>query len=230
MNQALQTKAPLADSDWQALDTVLLDLDGTLLDLDFDNHFWQVLVPRVWGEARGLPLEAAQAELVPRFRAREGTLEWYSTQFWSRELGLDIPALKRQDADRVRWLPGAQAFLAEVRRRGKRLVLLTDSHPEAIEVKDSRTGFVALFDRVYSSHGFGAPKMHPGCWQALARSLDYQPARALFVDDTARVLVAAQAAGIGILRAIRRPDSRGVTRGHEEFVAVDSIGELIGAE
>ena len=222
--------AALTDRDWLRIDTVLLDLDGTLLDLDFDNHFWQVLVPRVWGEARGLSLEAAQAELVPRFRAREGTLEWYSTQFWSRELGLDIQALKRQDAERVRWLPGAQRFLAEVRRRGKRLALLTDSHPEAIEVKDARAGFVALFDHVFSSHAFGAPKMQAGCWQALARALDYQPERALFVDDTAKVLMAAQAAGIGTLRAIRRPDSRGVTRGHEEFIAVDSIGELIGAE
>jgi len=118
MKPAAPGNAALTDADWQSLDTVLLDLDGTLLDLDFDNHFWQVLVPRAWGEARGLSLEAAQAELVPRFRAREGTLEWYSTQFWSRELGLDIPALKRLDADRVRWLPGAREFLAEVRRRG----------------------------------------------------------------------------------------------------------------
>ncbi|KEP73664.1 nucleotidase, partial [Microbacterium sp. SUBG005] len=31
--------------DWQAVDTVLLDMDGTLLDLAFDNYFWQKLVP-----------------------------------------------------------------------------------------------------------------------------------------------------------------------------------------
>jgi putative hydrolase of the HAD superfamily len=218
----------LTEHDWQAIDHVLLDLDGTLLDLDFDNHFWQQLVPRIWGEARGLGLAQAQAELRPRFRAVEGTLDWYSTEYWSRELALDIPALKRLDADRIRWLPGAEHFIAEARRRGKQLVLLTDSHPQAIAVKDARTGFVARFDRVFSSHGFGAPKMQAGCWRALAAAMPYEPGRALFVDDTAKVLVAAQAAGIGLLRAIRRPDSRGVTRGHEEFVAVDAIVDLIG--
>jgi putative hydrolase of the HAD superfamily len=219
----------LTDADWQAIDHVILDLDGTLLDLDFDNHFWQVLVPRVWGAGRGLTQLQARAELVPRFRAVEGTLEWYSTQYWSRELQLDIPALKREDADRIRWLPGAERFLAEVRRRGKQLVLLTDSHPEAIEVKNARTGFLAHFDHAFSSHGFGAPKMQAACWEALSQALGHDPARSLFVDDTAKVLMASQAAGIGLLRAIRRPDSRGVTRGHEEFLAVDAIVDLLGA-
>ena len=30
---------------WKNIDTVLLDMDGTLLDLHFDNHFWQTFVP-----------------------------------------------------------------------------------------------------------------------------------------------------------------------------------------
>lgn len=219
----------LTDADWAAIDHVILDLDGTLLDLDFDNHFWQVLVPRAWGAQRGMTQAEARAALVPRFRACEGTLDWYSTRYWSRELGLDIPALKREDSDRIRWLPGAERFLAEVRRQGKQLVLLTDSHPEAIEVKDARTGFLAHFDRAFSSHDFGAPKMQAACWVALREALGHDPARSLFVDDTAKVLFAAQEAGIGLLRAIRRPDSRGVTRGHEEFVAVDAIVDLLGA-
>lgn len=41
--------------DWQAVDTVLLDMDGTLLDLAFDNYFWQKLVPETYGEQQGIP-------------------------------------------------------------------------------------------------------------------------------------------------------------------------------
>lgn len=43
------------DIDWQAVDTVLLDMDGTLLDLAFDNYFWQKLVPETYGEQQDLP-------------------------------------------------------------------------------------------------------------------------------------------------------------------------------
>src|SRR5579872_3224561 len=100
---------------WDAIDTVLLDLDGTLLDLSFDNYFWRQCVPTAWAAARGLPVEAAREQLAPRFRACEGRLEWYCVEHWSRELGLDIAALKRAQAERICWLPGARAFLGRVR-------------------------------------------------------------------------------------------------------------------
>lgn len=218
----------LSENDWDRIDHVLLDLDGTLLDLDFDNHFWQSLVPQHWGAARGLDLPAAQALLRPRFAACRGTLPWYSTEHWSRELGLDIAALKRQDADRIRWLPGAQRFLAAARARGKRLVLLTNAHPDALAIKHERTGVLDHFDASFSSHEFGAPKEDPRFWQAFARAERHEPARSLFVDDSATVLAAARDAGIGLIRAVRRPDSKREARVHGEFTSVDALVALLG--
>ena len=43
------------DIAWQEVDTVLLDMDGTLLDLAFDNYFWQKLVPETWRRAGAQP-------------------------------------------------------------------------------------------------------------------------------------------------------------------------------
>ena len=222
--------AALHDSHWNAIDHVLLDLDGTLLDLDFDNHFWQQLVPQAWGALRGLEPAAAQALLQPRFAACVGTLPWYSTEYWSRELELDIPALKRQDAHRIRWLPGAQDFLAAARARGKRLVLLTNAHPQALAIKHERTRVLDHFDASFSSHDLGAPKEDARFWQALQNVEPYDPGRSLFVDDSAAVLHAARGAGIGVIRAIRRPDSARAGHRHEEFVAVDALVELIGGQ
>lgn len=42
------------DIAWQEVDTVLLDMDGTLLDLAFDNYFWQTLVPETWPPAASI--------------------------------------------------------------------------------------------------------------------------------------------------------------------------------
>jgi 5'-nucleotidase len=217
----------LLETDWSRIDHVLLDLDGTLLDLDFDNHFWQILVPRVWGAPRGLDPEAARQILKPRFAACAGTLPWYSTEYWSAELGIDIAALKRQDAARIRWLPGAQQFLAAARARGKRLVLLTNAHPQALAIKHERTGVLDHFDASFSSHDLGSPKEDPRFWEALSKLESYDAARSLFADDSAAVLRAARGAGIAIIRAIRRPDSARAGHAHEEFPAVDALVELL---
>jgi 5'-nucleotidase len=226
MPKKMRTPA-LLESHWSGLDHVLLDLDGTLLDLDFDNHFWQTLVPQAWGAARGLDLEAARMILQPRFAACAGTLLWYSTEHWSQELGLDIAALKRADADRIRWLPGAQRFLAAARARGKRLVLLTNAHPHALALKHERTRVLDHFDASFSAHELGAPKEDPRFWLELQRLERLDPPRSLFVDDSAAVLRAARAAGIGLIRAIRRPDTVRAGHRHEEFTAVDALVELL---
>src|ERR1700733_9369389 len=109
--------------DWPAIDCVLLDMDGTLLDLRFDNWFWANVVPERYAHAKGLSVAAAQAELAPLFTKVAHTLPWYCIDHWSRELDLDIRALKRTAREQIRFLPGAEQFLEKLRLSGKRVVL-----------------------------------------------------------------------------------------------------------
>jgi HAD superfamily hydrolase (TIGR01509 family) len=221
-------KAPIPSSaQWRQIDTVLLDLDGTLLDLAFDSHFWGQHVPAAWARRREITLEQAQAALRPRFAAREGTLDWYCIEFWSRELELDIRTLKQDLAHGIRWLPGAREFLQRVRALHKRLVLITNAHPATLAIKDERTAVTSFFDADFSSHLFGAPKEDPRFWSELAKVETFDPARSLFVDDSLSVLRAARAAGIGLIYAVRKPDSSGAARMQQEFPSVDSVGELL---
>jgi len=106
--------------------TLLLDLDGTLLDLAFDTHFWLEVVPASYGARRGMSAERAlREEIAPRLRDAEGTLNWYSLDYWSRMLEMDLSALKVEHDTRIAWLPGAREFLARQRSSGRRLVLAT---------------------------------------------------------------------------------------------------------
>lgn len=81
------------DIDWQQVDTVLLDMDGTLLDLAFDNYFWQTLVPETYGEQQGISPAEAQAFIRSQYSAVQHTLNWYCLDYWSERLGLDICAM-----------------------------------------------------------------------------------------------------------------------------------------
>lgn len=190
------------------IDTLLLDLDGTLLDLAFDTHFWLEVVPEYYGRMRGLTAsEALEQEIMPRLRDAEGTLNWYCLEYWSRMLELDLSAIKSEHDSRIAWLPGAQEFLRRQRAAGRRLVLATNSHPETLRIKDRKVGIRPLLDALYSSHQFGAPKEYAEFWLRFQAAAGYDPARAAFIDDNPKVLAAARHAGIGLVIAVTDPDS-----------------------
>lgn len=218
---------PTAALDWPAIDTVLLDMDGTLLDLRFDNWFWRDVVPRHYALARGIGIDAARRTLEPKFRQAAGTIQWYCIDHWSRELDLDILDMKRAVQDEVRFLPGAEGFLRRLASSGKRVVLVTNAHPGTLAVKSGRTGLTRHFHASYSTHAFAAPKEDPAFWPRLQAREPFDPSRTLFVDDSLPVLDAARGFGIAWLRAVRRPDSGRPKQDTAAFAAVDHVGELM---
>src|SRR5712671_1480650 len=212
--------------DWSKIDTVLIDMDGTLLDLRFDNWFWQEHVPAHWAAPRGLGVEAALQALTPRFEAARGRLDWYCVDYWSRELDLDIGALAEAASGSVAWIPGAAEFLGRLGALGKERLLVTNAHPRTLAIKDRRAEVVRRVDAAYSSHAFGAPKEDPAFWPRFARARRFDPTRTLLVDDSLPVLGAARAAGIGWQCAILRPDSGRPPRTVADFHSVEAIAEL----
>ena len=212
--------------DWAHIDTVLLDLDGTLLDLAYDNHFWLEIVPAAYAAARLTTLEEARTEIAPLFRACEGTLPWYCIEHWSRKLDLDIESLKRANTQRIAWLPGAKDFLLRMRSAGKRVVLLTNSHPRVLRIKDENTGVLEYFDAAFTSHDFGVPKESAQFWEAVRVVEPFDAQRSLFADDSPSVLRAAQNAGIRWVYGVRRPDSVYTVREHVNVPAIDAVSEL----
>jgi putative hydrolase of the HAD superfamily len=212
--------------DWTAIDTVLLDMDGTLLDLGYDKRFWGEQLPRRVAESRGIAVEEAERLMRPIFESTAGTLDWYCVEYWSRALSLDILAMKRANRHEIDWLPEAREFLARLRASGKRVVLVTNAHPEILAIKDAHLGVRRRFDAVYSSHEFGEPKENAAFWPRLAARERFDPARTLFADDNAAVLDAARGHGIRWVYAVRRPVNRAPARAANGVAGVDSVLEL----
>lgn len=213
--------------DWEGIDTVFLDMDGTLLDLNFDNHFWQEFVPLRYAEVRGLTLAAAKHDLAPRFLAMEGRLEWYCLDYWSNELQLDLPGLKQEVAGLIAVLPHVTEFLDAVRERGARLLLVTNAHPRSLSLKMERTCLNRFFDRIICSHELGLPKEASAFWQHLDGCEPFDRRRTLLVDDSLAVLRSARSYGIVDTIAVRKADSRLPSRSIEEFPAIEDFREIM---
>ncbi len=213
--------------DWNRIDTVLLDMDGTLLDLHFDNHFWQEHLPRRYSEQHGLSLAQARKQLQPHFSATAGTMEWYCIEYWSRTLALDIATLKEEVAHLIALQPHATGFLQRLRQAGKRRVLVTNAHPLSLTLKMRHTRLDTHLDAVICAHSLGQPKEAEGFWQQLQNIEPFDPRRTLLIDDNLAALRSAAAHGCAYLLAVQQPDSRRQAQEVGEFTALRGFHELL---
>lgn len=212
---------------WNSIDTVFLDMDGTLLDLHFDNHFWLEHVPRRFAEKHGLSHEAAQEALAPRYQKVAGTMDWYCVDYWTRELELDIARLKEEVGHLIAVHPNVVDFLAAVQASGRRNVLVTNAHHKSLALKMHKTRLDGYFDAVICAHDLGLPKENAAFWSKLQGVERFDPARTLLVDDSLPVLRSAQYYGIKHLLAVLQPDTRQPDKNVESFQAIRSFKDIL---
>ena len=190
------------------IETVMFDMDGTLLDLHFDDYFWQILVPRTYSTVHGVSEEAAREIINCKYAEVRGTLDWYSLDYWETELNFDIKHLKHSNTERIAIRPNVEKLLEALQLTDKRVLLVTNAHPIAMEIKLNHTRIRDYFHNCISSHTLSLAKENHGFWSALRRTESYDPERTLLFDDSLPVLRQARREGIKHLYAIKKPDSQ----------------------
>lgn len=213
--------------EWSKIDTVLLDMDGTILDLHFDNYFWLDFLPKVYAEKNNLSVEESKAFLKSSYGSIEGKLQWYCLDFWSEKLAIDIPELKMSIKHRVAFREGALAFLQFLEDLGKTVYLVTNAHRKTLEIKLLNANFHEYFKDLSSSHDFGYPKEEQEYWHALIEKYNFDKSRTLFVDDSVRILKSAQDFGIGRILGISQPDSSKEPQDCSPFEAISDYRKFI---
>lgn len=212
--------------DWTRIDTVMFDMDGTLLDLAFDNFFWREAVIDAWADSQQVSREYAIQHLKPIFKAQEGCLNWYSLPYWSELLQLDLQSLKAHHSDLISLRAGVPALLNNLQSHGKKLWLVTNAHPQALQIKLQKTGLGDFFKTIISSHQHGYAKEQIDFWHSIYKTNSFTPARTLMIDDSEPVLHAAQAFGLHVL-GIEQPDSQLPARENLHHPTIRDWSELV---
>jgi putative hydrolase of the HAD superfamily len=216
--------------DWSQIETVFFDMDGTLLDLHFDNYFWLEHLPKRYTELKQVPHEVTLKKLNKMFETLHGSLNWYCLDFWSDELGLDIVELKRGVSDRIAYRPHVKQFLNALHKMGLELAILTNAHRGSINLKLEQTDLGHFFDEIISSHDYKAPKEEALFWDSLYKARPFDRNKSIFFDDNESVLESARAFGIEHVYSIAQPDSKKVVRAQEKFPMVYDFLELLPPE
>lgn len=213
--------------DWKQIDTVLLDMDGTLLDLNFDNYFWQYHVPQRYAEKHAISIDDAKRTLYPIFRNVEGTINWYCIDYWSETLQLDIAALKSEVKHLIAIHPYVIDFLQAMRKHDKLTALVTNAHHKSLSLKMDVTALDDHLEHVICAHEFGMPKEDQSFWDNLKSRIPFDEQRTLLIDDSLPVLRSAKQYGIAHLLAVFKPDSQTDIRDVEEFAAIHSFLDIM---
>ena len=216
---------------WQNIDTVLLDMDGTLLDLYYDNHFWLEHLPRHYAKLHSREFQAVKSELLDKIQSQSGTLNWYCLDYWSHELQIDIVALKAEIKHLIAIRPYVDEFLQRLNNGPQQVILVTNAHRDGLDIKLAHTGIDRWFDHIVASHDYKLPKEDPRFWQHLNRQYPFNPERTLLIDDNQSVLSSAKAHGIEHLLTLLQPDSRQAARQQTDFPGIlhfdEKLPELI---
>lgn len=207
--------------------TLMLDMDGTLLDLAFDNYVWKQLVPQRFAARNNLDFDEAYALLTERYASVQGNLEWYCLDHWCERLEIDVVQLHHDVSHRIGYLPGARRFLQHVRQQGMRVLLVTNAHPDTLALKDASTGLGDYFDGMHSSHHYGHAKECQSFWQALQTDVGFEPESTLFIDDSQTVLQSAADYGIGMLLTVTQPDSSSPLQTGSSFRGVQRVADML---
>lgn len=215
--------------DWSHIDTIFLDMDGTLLDLYFDNHFWLEFIPKRYAEEHGLSYAEAETIMQEKYTSVVGTMDWYCVDYWTEQLSLDIEALKREVAHYIAVHPHVEDFLQRLHASNKQVWLVTNAHQKSLNLKMEKTSLDRYFDEVVCSHDYGSPKEDPLFWQKLKDDKPYDPGRTLLVEDSLSVLQSAKDYGIGHLLAITHPDSRKQGRTIDDYPSVANFEGIISS-
>ena len=212
---------------WNDIDTVLLDMDGTLLDLHFDNYFWTEYLPEVYARREGISGEESSKHLHSQFSAKQGSLEWYCLEHWSQRLGMDIAGLKREVQHMISIRPFAVEFLTRLHHSQRDVVMVTNAHRQTLDIKMDNVDIRRWFDRIVVSHDLQAPKEEQQFWHRLQSLHPFDPARTLLIDDTEPVLVSAEHYGIAHLLTLLQPDSQRQKRIDIRYPGIHHFDEIM---
>ena len=216
--------------DWDRIDDVLVDMDGTLLDRHFDNFFFEEELPRRYAAMHGLSFETSRERLMAMYRSVEGELAWTDLQYWSERVGIDVVAMHQELRHLIGFLPGAEDFLQAMRAKGKRIIVLTNAHQAGVAVKAAKTGLDRYVDRIVDAFEVGYLKMRAEYWPTCRKLVGFDPGHSLYVDDDESCLTAAKQYGIAeVIHSAKSssqlPAVRSVT-----FVSIDHLPLLLNGK
>jgi len=166
------------------------DLDGTLTDISFVDCVWLEGIPRLYALKHGLGFEDAKEFVTCEYgKVGRERLEWYDLSYWIQKFELDISPKTVLDSfqQRIGVFPEVIEVLKELRRRGLRLIIVTNARREFADLEIEKTKIGPYFEQVFSATSdFGLIKKTSEIYKKVCTICKIAPEEMIHVGDDQR--------------------------------------------
>lgn len=166
------------------LKIVSFDVVGTLLDSNFENYFWDTVIPRLYAEKRGIDFKKAK-DYIQREYDQIGNkdIRWYHPSYWFERFDLDEDALSvlRSHTNKVSYYPETHSVLKKLSQKYD-LIVVSGSTREIIEImiEKVRHYFNYIFSPISDRNEV---KKTPQLFEMICKVLNTGPDRIAHVGD-----------------------------------------------
>ena len=203
---------------------ILSDLDGVILNIDYDIKFWESWLPEYIANQSSLTEEEAKAELLSKIDLQRGTLNFYDLNYWDDLLDLDCMEIIKEKEEKCSYLEGSYEALQRLSTLENPKYILTNGDPRIQEYKAETNDFLKFFDSIFYSMLVGYPKESREFWALARHNLNLDFENTIFIDDDFKVVTAAVKAGIKQVVWITEGKNRILQNGIETF---PSLADLV---
>lgn len=207
----------------------MFDMDGTLLDLAYDDLIWNHKLPERHAAMNACTLEQSHATLHDFYENHKHTLSWYSSSFWTSKVGVNTLALQYDYKKNIQPRSGCFELLEILKQRGYKCWIVTNADCAGLKLKLENINLRPYFEVIVSSEEIGHAKEFIEFWQILQNMHPFNPKNVVLIDDTAKVLNGAALFGIESLITISQPSSNKVAKNalELEYPAINDLTELV---
>ena len=208
---------------------LMFDMDGTLLDLAFDDLIWNTKLPERHAATHQCTLEQSISTLTNFYQTHKHTISWYSSKYWTEKVGVDVLKLQYDFKDKISPRLGCFELLENLNKQGYRCWLLTNADSVGLQLKLENVNLAPYFELIVSSEEIGYSKEFVEFWQILQDKYPFDPQHAVLIDDTAPVLRGAEKFGLEHLITILQPSSLQPVRNPHQlnYPALGHLTELM---
>ena len=83
---------------------ILSDLDGVILNIEYDIKFWESWLPEHIASQLNLSEEEARSEILAKIDIQKGTLNYYDLNYWDDLLNIDCMQIIKEKEEKCSYI------------------------------------------------------------------------------------------------------------------------------